>query len=166
MAISLIISRLLYARDLHENKSLAKRRNEALDNRIGECFNNNSKGVEPIFQLSPPCGGTFFARVSPAKPFQLSPPVRGMTQKAEDSTYSAMISTLTPCGGRDLHPMKNIGIPQPFQLSRPVRGVTVSLNSDGRGLEISTLTPCEGRDRDPAGSAACPEVHHFNSHAL
>ena len=68
-----------------------------------------------------------------------------MTQKAEDSTYSAMISTLTPCEGRDLHPMKNIGIPQLFQLSRPVRGVTVSLNSDGRGLEISTLTPCEGR---------------------
>ena len=81
MAIFLIISRLLYARDLHENKSLAKRRNEALDNRIGECFNNNSKGVEPIFQLSHP--------------------VRGMTQKAEDSTYSAMISTLTPCEGRD-----------------------------------------------------------------
>ena len=77
--------------------------------------------------------------------FQLSHPLRGMTQKAEDSTYSAMISTLTPCEGRDLHPMKNIGIPQLFQLSRPVRGVTVSLNSDGRGLEISTLTPCEGR---------------------
>lgn len=70
---------------LHENKSLAKRRNEALNNRIGECFNNNSKGVEPIFQLSHPCGGTFFARVSPAKPFQLSHPLRGVTCVLERS---------------------------------------------------------------------------------
>ena len=69
-----------------------------------------------------------------------------MTQKAEDSTYSAMISTLTPCGGRDLHPMKNIGIPQPFQLSRPVRGVTKAETSVIGAFEISTLTPCEGRD--------------------
>ena len=82
-----------------------------------------------------------------------------MTQKAEDSTYSAMISTLTPCEGRDLHPMKNIGIPQLCQLSRPVRGVTVSLNSDGRGLEISTLTPCEGRG--PGGFSGSLKCHIF-----
>ena len=163
MAISLIISRLLYARDLHENKSLAKRRNEALDNRIGECFNNNSKGVEPIFQLSPPCGGTFFARVSPAKPFQLSPPVRGVTF-AEDMPSTA---------------------PR-FQLSPPVRGVTISNLTRLVKYQISTLTPFAGCDvmtallrRPVVISTLSPCAWHdtkgrgqylfrddFNSHAL
>jgi|GEM_PF-6328987 len=161
MAISLIISRLLYARDLHENKSLAKRRNEALDNRIGECFNNNSKGVEPIFQLSPPCGGTFFARVSPAKPFQLSPPCGG--------TFFARVS-----------PAK------PFQLSPPVRGVTISNLTRLVKYQISTLTPFAGCDvmtallrRPVVISTLSPCAWHdtkgrgqylfrddFNSHAL
>lgn len=141
MAIFLIISRLLYARDLHENKSLAKRRNEALDNRIGECFNNNSKGVEPIFQLSPPCGGTFFARVSPAKPFQLSPPVRGVTISNLTRLVKYQISTLTPCAGCDV---------MTALLRRPV--------------VISTLTPCAWHDTKGRGQYLFRD--DFNSHAL
>ena len=145
MAISIIISRLLYARDLHENKSLAKRRNEALDNRIGECFNNNSKGVEPIlepiFQLSPPCGGTFFARVSPAKPFQLSPPVRGVTISNLTRLVKYQISTLTPFAGCDV---------MTALLRRPV--------------VISTLSPCAWHDTKGRGQYLFRD--DFNSHAL
>ena len=55
--------------------------------------------------------------------FQLSHPVRGMTQKAEDSTYSAMISTLSRAG-RDRFDRLEAPIYWSFQLSRPVRGVT------------------------------------------
>lgn len=141
MAILLIISRLLYARDLHENKSLAKRRNEALDNRIGECFNNNSKGVEPIFQLSPPCGGSFFARVSPAKPFQLSPPVRGVTISNLTRLVKYQISTLTPFAGCDV---------MTALLRRPV--------------VISTLSPCAWHDTKGRGQYLFRD--DFNSHAL
>lgn len=141
MAIFLIISRLLYARDLHENKSLAKRRNEALDNRIGECFNNNSKGVEPIFQLSSPCGGTFFARVSPAKPFQLFSPVRGVTISNLTRLVKYQISTLTPFAGCDV---------MTALLRRPV--------------VISTLTPCVWHDTKGRGQYLFRD--DFNSHAL
>ena len=141
MAIFLIVSRLLYARDLHENKSLAKRRNEALDNRIGECFNNNSKGVEPIFQLSPPCGGTFFARVSSAKPFQLFSPVRGVTISNLTRLVKYQISTLTPFAGCDV---------MTALLRRPV--------------VISTLTPCAWHDTKGRGQYLFRD--DFNSHAL
>ena len=76
--------------------------------------------------------------------FQLSHPLRGMTQKAEDSTYSAMISTLTPCEGRDLHPMKNIGIPQLFQLSRPVRGVAMTILDWEINIQFQLSRPVRG----------------------
>ena len=126
---------------LHENKSLAKRRNEALNNRIGECFNNNSKGVEPIFQLSHPCGGTFFARVSPAKPFQLSPPVRGVTISNLTRLVKYQISTLTPFAGCDV---------MTALLRRPV--------------VISTLSPCAWHDTKGRGQYLFRD--DFNSHAL
>ena len=102
MAIFLIISRLLYARDLHENKSLAKRRNEALDNRIGECFNNNSKGVEPIFQLSPPCGGDFFCQSFPGETISTLSPRAGCDVMTALLRRPVVILTLSPCAGRDV----------------------------------------------------------------